>query len=100
MSRSMLSLEAQLLLACGEIGGNDARLRALLVGPIEWDRVILLAHREKAAPVLLRRLGAVADAGVPPEVLAQLRKLAMVIEFKMLRLRQRLDEPIDVLTQA
>jgi hypothetical protein len=96
----MLSPEAQLLLACGELGGNDADLRALLARPLVWDRVILLAHREKAAPVLVRRLGALPDAPVPPEVLAQLRKLAMVTEFRMVRLRQRLDETIDVLTRA
>jgi hypothetical protein len=100
MSRSMLSLEAQLLLACGELGGNDARLRALLAGPLVWDRVLLLAHRQRAAAVLLRRLAALPDAGVPPEALDQLRKLAMVLEFLMVRLRQRLDETLDVLAQA
>jgi len=104
MSRAMLSPEAQLLLACGEIDGDEAALRALLARPVAWDRVMLLAHREKAAPVLLRRLGELRDANgaslVPPEVLAQLRKLSMVIEFLMLQLRQRLDETVDVLTRA
>jgi hypothetical protein len=95
----MLSPEARLLLAAG-VDEGPAELQALLAGPIVWDRVLLLAHREKAATLLVRRLAALPGAPTPADALAQLRKLAMVIEFKMVQLKQRLDETVDVLAGA
>jgi hypothetical protein len=104
MLTSVLSPEAQLLLASGREDEAGARaVRSLLERPINWERLFVLATQEKAAPVLLRTLTDPARGGgpsMPPERLAQLRKLAMVVEFKMLYLKQRLDETIGVLAST
>jgi hypothetical protein len=101
MTLALLSTEAQLLLAAGrdDEAGAD-HLRSLLRGPLNWDVVFWLVTQEKAGPVLLRRLTALPDVAVPPDRLAKLRQLAMVVEFRMLHVKQRVDETVDVLARA
>lgn len=101
MLTSVVSPEARLLLAAGreDDAGTDA-IRALLAGPVNWERLLWLATYEKASPLLLRGVQRAGEAAVPAEQLAQLRKLAMVVEFRMLHVRQRLNETADVLAAA
>jgi hypothetical protein len=101
MLTSVISPEAQLLLAAGrEDGAGTDAIRALLAGPVNWERLFWLATYEKAAPVLLRGVMRAGESAVPKAHLAQLRKLAMVVEFRMLHVRQRLNETVDVLAAA
>lgn len=100
MGHSMLAPEAQLLLAAaagggGAAGGGDQRLRALVAGPVDWELLGRLATRERALPGLRDRL--VAAAGVLPAEAAGLQRLAMVAEFRMRHLEQRLLASLDAL---
>ncbi len=103
-----------LLLAAGG-RRNDARIRELLGGPLDWEKLGWLAERERAAPVLWERLRAVeggeggpggleGPSGVAGERLpaeaGHLRRLAMVSEFRMMYLEQRLRESLAALSRS
>jgi hypothetical protein len=96
-----LSPEAQLLLLTAGGPRNDERIRELLAreGGLDWDKLSWLAQRERAAPVLWDRLQAIGAGPLPPQA-GQLQRLAMVSEFRMLHLEQRLRESLDALAQA
>jgi hypothetical protein len=94
-----LSPEAQLvLLSAGGTGCDDA-MRTLLDGDLDWAKVTWLAEHEAAVPVLWQRLGTL-GARIPDESATTLQRLAMVSEFQMLRLEQRLGEAIGLLDGA
>lgn len=110
MSLSMLSPEAELLLLTaggGEAGGGgravpgDRRIRELVAGELDWEKLGWLAERERAAPVLWGQLHSmgVQAADLPPEA-AHLQRLAMVSEFRMMHLEQRLAESLAALSHA
>lgn len=94
-----LSPEAQLLLLAAGGPRNDARIRALLADGVNWDKLGWLAERERAAPVLWDRLQRMGAGPLPPEA-GYLQRLAMVSEFRMLHLEQRLRESLDALARA
>ena len=113
-SLSMLSPEAELLLltsgstAVG--GGRDAtapstpggrRIRELLRGELDWEKLGWLAERERAAPVLWGQLQSIESMSgdLPPQA-AHLQRLAMVSEFRMMHLEQRLAESLAALSHA
>jgi hypothetical protein len=95
----MLSAEAQVLLLSAGGARNDAALRRRLAAPLDWEKLGWLAERERAAPVLRDRLQAVGGARLPPEA-AHLERLAMVAEFRMQYLEQRMLESLDALAHA
>lgn len=95
MGLSMLSPEAQVLLLSAGGGAADGPLRALLAGPIDWDKLAWLAARERALPKLRDQLHAVTP-DLPAEA-AGLQRLAMVAEFRMRHLEQRLLASLDAL---
>jgi hypothetical protein len=110
MSLSMLSPEAELLLLTSGGGGGDSpggsppgarRIRELLGGQLDWEKLGWLAERERAAPVLWGQLQSMTNfAGhLPPEA-AHLQRLAMVSEFRMMHLEQRLAESLAALSHA
>lgn len=119
MTLSALSPEAELLLltagsasvaapgrARSSSSPGTGRIRELLDGDLDWEKLGWLAERERAAPVLWGQLQAMGSvpAKLPPQA-AHLQRLAMVSEFRMMHLEQRLvaslealsDEGIDVM---
>lgn len=99
MTLPSLSPEAQLLLLSAGGPGNDARIRALLRQPLDWEKLGWLAERERATPVLWDRLQSIGAGPLPPAA-EHLQRLAMVSEFRMLHLEQRLHESLDALARA
>lgn len=92
----MLSAEARLLLLSAGGATNDAALRELLAGPVDWETLGALAARERAEPVLWSRLRAAARHPLPAAA-APLEHLARVSEFRMMHLEQRLGESLEAL---
>lgn len=91
-----LSPEASLVYASAGPPEADERMQRILDDPVRWDRVAWLAIRERAAPVLwrrVRRLGAV----IPPQIAEELRRNVMVGEFAANRLGVRLDDTVKAL---
>ncbi|HEX7941893.1 MAG TPA: nucleotidyltransferase family protein, partial [Gemmatimonadaceae bacterium] len=99
MSLDVLSSEAQLLLLAAGGARNDARIRELVAGEIDWAKLGWIASRERAAPVLWERLHAVPGIRLPEDA-APLRKLAMVSDFRMRHLETRLDDSLAALEGA
>lgn len=99
MPLSDLSPEAQLLLLTAGGGHNDAHIRELVVDGIDWTKLGWLAERERAAPVLWARLQRVSGGRLPPEAGA-LQRLAMVSEFRMRHLEERLAQSVAALDAA
>ncbi len=113
---SALSPEAELLLlTAGSAGvglgpsngtGRAAspgaqRIRELLLGPLDWEKLGWLAERERAAPVLWGLLQEIqGSSGALPEEAAHLQRLAMVSEFRMMHLEQRLADSLEALSEA
>ncbi len=102
MTLSRLDPEVQiLLLAAGTPDGErQARMRELLTGSVEWQRLFQLADREHAEPILRRRLADIDGCAIPAAEAEHLRRLAMVAEFHVTHLENRLHEALDVLEQA
>ncbi len=111
---STLSPEAELLLltaGSASVGSsNDSaargapgvrRIRELLHSDLDWEKLGWLAERERAAPVLWGVLQGIesAPARLPPQA-AHLQRLAMVSEFRMMHLEQRLADSLEVLADA
>jgi hypothetical protein len=110
----MLSPEAELLLLTSgsvPVGGSGnttpstsrgaRRIRELLSGELDWEKLGWLAERERAAPVLWGQLQAMESlpGELPPQA-AHLQRLAMVSEFRMMHLEQRLAESLAALSGA
>jgi hypothetical protein len=91
------SPEAQLLLHAAAGSETDAALIALLAEPISWPKLFALVQYERAETIVYRRLRALPADVVPEIVLAQLRKLSLVVEFRMTYLEQRLERVGSVL---
>lgn len=113
-SLSALSPEAELLLLTAgsasvrSSGGSVAarspgarRIRELLHGELDWEKLGWLAERERAAPVLWELLQGIegVQGKLPPQA-AHLQRLAMVSEFRMMHLEQRLSDSLEALADA
>jgi hypothetical protein len=96
---SALPPEAQLLFRLISAAPGDPEVRALLAGPIDWQRLALLAHREQAYTVLPARLKSYGDA-VPAEQAAAFARLAIVAEFHLAHLQTRLEQSVATLAEA
>jgi hypothetical protein len=77
---------------------ND-ELRRLLAGPLEWEGVINLAARERAMAPLSHRLVALRAGSVPPDAGSRLQRLAMVAEFQLMSLHERLRSILELYEQ-
>ena len=100
MPLSLLSPEAQLLLLTAGGPENDPALRRLLGQRLDWGKLLWLAEHEKATPVLWRRLAGLVPDAIPADAVAQLQRVAMVAEFQMAYLEQRLDETLGALASV
>lgn len=94
----LLPAEAELLLRCAGGSEQDGAIHALIQRDLHWRRLCRIALDAQAVPVLWRRIMALGH--VPSPASAQLQQLAMVAEFRLLRLRQRLYQSLDVLDAA
>ncbi|HEV7993311.1 MAG TPA: nucleotidyltransferase family protein [Gemmatimonadaceae bacterium] len=74
----------------------DDALRALLDRQLDWNGVLGLAARERAMAPLAHRLQAIRTASVPGEAVARIQRLAMVSEFQLMSLHQRLGAILDL----
>ncbi len=89
--------EARILVLTAGGPSTDESLRALLRAPFRWHVLWALAEREKATPVLWRRLAALDGvAQAPPEH----RRLALVHEFRAAHLEEVLARAVDTLAKA
>lgn len=84
--------EARLVFLCAGPRTNDAEI-ARIAGSIRWGSVTHLAVAARALPVVTRRIRA-AVGGKLPEAAADMERLAMVEEFELQRMDERLDETI------
>jgi hypothetical protein len=92
--------EEELLLLTAGGSANDAAIQHSARGSIDWQRFLGLAQLERAVPVIYPRLRALAGSAIPPTVLDQMRRLALVSDFAMLHLETRLRESLRVLNGA
>lgn len=95
-----ISPESALILSSAGLAQDDPRWRGQLDAPLDWARVIRLARRESATRVLWNRLRALGCPGVPDEAQQNLRRLAMVSEFKLAHLGQHIHRTLAVLSEG
>jgi hypothetical protein len=76
------------LLASGEEA--DDALRHLLDGSLQWDALITLAARERAITPLAQRLHSLGASRVPATVRERLDRLALISDFQLTTLHDRL----------
>lgn len=87
MSARPLSVECRLVF--GTAGPADVA-EGLDADAVDWGRVAYLAERELAESALWRALERVAPRRVPPAVADDLRRHAMLRDFRMMHLAERL----------
>lgn len=86
--------EAGVLLSLLDGSSIEARLDA---PGLDWDRLLRLAERERATPLLRRAVAGLPEALVPAGRLRQLAMLSRVVEFRLAYLQRRLVESLRVL---
>ena len=92
--------EEELLLLTAGGAANDAAISEIARGPLDWQRFLGLAQLERAVPVIYPRLRDIPASTMPPAVLDQIRRLALVSDFAMLHLDSRLTESLRALHNA
>ncbi len=81
------------LLARTEPGAEDvSRIRTLVRGPMDWDRLFRSASVHRVIPLVYRNLKTIAPLDVPPSLLARLRDAHLRNAAHNLRLAARLKE--------
>jgi hypothetical protein len=83
------------LVASGEEA--DEQLRKLLEGSLQWEPLVTLAARERAIAPLARRLHALGASTVPSAVMDRLDRLALVSDFQLSTLHDRLARVLTLL---
>lgn len=95
-----LSPEARLVLLSAGGSAHDPEMRVLLAGGLDWGKVLVLAQRERALAILWARVNRLGHALIPDETAVQLQRMALVSEFTLLQLEQRLGEVLSTLDGA
>lgn len=96
---SSMGAEARLLYLCAGPRSNDAAIAAIAANAVRWGLVTRLAVAARAVPVVARRVRG-ALGGRLPGGAADLGRLAMVEEFELLRMDERLAETIGAFAAA
>ena len=102
MNGSLLP-ETQLLLCCGRAELDDKhrrRLRGLLAGPVDWERLLRLAKRHKLRPLLYRHLRAAEFPGVPLPIVQRLSDFARSHTLRHLALTAHLRAVLRLLEEG
>lgn len=94
-SELALSPEARLLFRLAAPAPDGAARAALLHDPIDWERLTLLAQREKAVGVVAEQLDT--RGGQLPPGSAAIRRVAVLTTFHMLHLEKRLKQTVAAL---
>ncbi|MGI9179644.1 MAG: nucleotidyltransferase family protein [Longimicrobiaceae bacterium] len=96
---SSLSPEAQLVLLAAGGPAHEDQIAALLRAGLRWPLVLEIARREGAVTILWQRLQSLPQTELPSGA-ASLRTRVMLSEFRQQYLGQRLDEALEVLSDA
>ena len=91
--------EARLLFLCAGPAANDEEIARLASGALQWGVVTRLALAARAVPVIARRVRQ-ATGGTLSAGAAGLGRLAMVEEFELQRMEERLDETVAAFEDA
>lgn len=86
----VLSAECRIVFRSAGPGDASADVAALSRGPIDWVRTLYIAEKEAAGTALWRALERGGADAVPVAYADRLRRLAMVSDFRMMRLSERL----------
>ncbi len=100
MLLSSLSREAQLLLLTAGPATTEARIRELVSSDLNWQLIAALAAGAKAAPTVLKRVEEATDGRIPSAATERLQPLAMVTQFRQVRLEERFLEVIEKLASG
>jgi hypothetical protein len=92
-----LEPEARILMLTAGGPATDEALRELVRAPFRWPLLWALAEREKAVPVLWRRLATVGGVSQAPQ---EHRQLALVHDFRAAHLEEVLGRVLDTLATA
>ena len=85
-----LPAESALIALTTSAPAGQRAVRAVVERPIVWDRLMILAARERAVIALNEQLGRTPVRGARPEERANLQRLAMIAEFQLSSLHDRL----------
>ncbi len=88
-----IGAEARLVFLCAGSCSNDAEIARIAASAVRWGLVTRLAVAVRAVPVVARRVRG-ALGGRLPEAAADMGRLAMVEEFELQRMDERLEESI------
>jgi hypothetical protein len=87
---SRIPTESAVIALTAASARGEPTLREALARPMDWERLVLLAARERALVPLYERLAAMEFRGVRADHLARLQRLALVSEFQLVSLHDRL----------
>ena len=87
---AQLPAESALIALTTSAPAGQRGIRAVLERPIAWDRLMALAARERAVIALHEQLARTPLDGARREEIANLQRLAMVAEFQLSSLHDRL----------
>lgn len=99
MTYSSISDEARLVFLCAGPRGNDSEIVRIARAPLRWDLVTRMVIALRAVPVVERRIRE-ALGGRLPAAAAAMGRLAMVEEFELQRMDERLDETVGAFQSA
>lgn len=89
----LLTPELRALLASARSVDRGVALRSALAQPVDWDRLVAWADRERATPTLWQAISAL-EGYEPPEEAGVLQNVAMITEFRMFHLEQYLKKSL------
>jgi hypothetical protein len=95
-----LTPEASVLFLTAGGPRTDPAIREAVTAGVDWPSLVSLARREQAEGILWHRLRGCVPGVVPPDIAADLEKLALVREFRQRRLEQGLREAVGILGAA
>ena len=99
MTYSSISDEARLVFLCAGPRGNDSEIARIARGPLRWGLVTRIVIAVRAVPVVERRIRE-ALGGRLPTAAAGMGRLAMVEQFELQRMEERLDETVGAFESA
>lgn len=85
------SAESRILFLSAGGVANDAALRALLRGPVDWPQLARMALCEGAAGIVHRRIRRLADGDAIAEIDRHLKPIGLVSEFQLAMLEQQFE---------
>ncbi|MGQ0715653.1 MAG: nucleotidyltransferase family protein [Gemmatimonadaceae bacterium] len=101
MATSVTSVrdEARLVFLCAGPRENDPSIASLARRRLDWADVARVAMAARAVPVVVRRMKEALGAELPAAALP-IQRLAMVEEFELRRIEERLDDTLDAFDAA